>query len=67
MATVIAFVVQSLSCVQLRVTTGTEAHQASLFSQTPVHGVDDAIHPSHPPSPPSPSALSHSQDQGLFQ
>ena len=42
-------------------------HYLLQFSQTHVHGVDDAIRPSHPPSPPSPSALSHSQDQGLFQ
>ena len=34
MATVIAFVVQSLSCVQLLVTTGTEAHQPSLSFTT---------------------------------
>ena len=37
------------------------------FAQTPVHWVDDAIHPSHLLSPPSPYALDLSQHQGLFQ
>ena len=47
-------VVQSLSHVQLIVTSGTAAHLASLsFTVTPswlthVHCVDDAIHPSYP-------------------
>ena len=42
-------------------------HYLPEFAQTHVHGVDDAIRPSSLPLPPSPSALSHSQDRGLFQ
>ena len=42
-------------------------HQLPEFTQTHVHGVGDAIHPSHPRSSPSPSAANPSQHQGLFQ
>ena len=59
--------VQSLSCVRLFMTPWTAAHQASLFTQTHVHRVDDAIQPSHPLSSPSPPALNLSQHQGLFK
>ena len=41
-------------------------HQLPEPSQTHVHRVGDAIHPSHPLSSPSP-AFSLSQHQGLFQ
>ena len=41
-------------------------HQLPEFTQTHVHWVGDAIHPSHPLSSPSP-ALNLSQHQGLFQ
>ena len=41
-------------------------HQLPELSQTHVHRVGDAIHPSHPLSSPSP-AFSLSQHQGLFQ
>ena len=37
------------------------------FTQTYVHWVSDAIHPSHLLSPPSPPALNLSQHEGLFQ
>ena len=37
------------------------------FTQTHVHRVGDAIHPSHPLSSPSPPALNLSQHRGLFQ
>ena len=40
-------------------------HQLPEFTQTHVHLVSDAIHPSHPPSSPSPPALNLSQHQGL--
>ena len=40
-------------------------HQLPEFTQTHVHGVDDAIQPSHPLSSPSPPAPSLSQHQGL--
>ena len=67
-------VVQSLSCVQLFVTSWTSARQASLsfhhlpeLAQTHVHRVGDAIQPSHPLSSPSPPALNLSQHQGLFK
>ena len=65
--------VQSLSHVRLSVTSWTAACQASLSitnsesSQTHVHRVRDAIHPSHPLSSPSPPALNLSQHQGLFK
>ena len=42
-------------------------HQLLEFTQTHVHWVDDAIHPSHPLSSPSPPALNLSQHQGLFK
>ena len=41
-------------------------HQLPEFTQTHVHWVADAIHPSHPLSSPSP-AFNLSQHQGLFQ
>ena len=57
--------VQSLSRVQVFVTwigmPGIPVHQ------THVYYVGDDIQPSHPLSSPSPSALSVSQEQGLFQ
>ena len=42
-------------------------HQLPEFTQTHVHRVSDAIHPSHPLSSPSPPAPNPSQHQGLFQ
>ena len=42
-------------------------HQLTEFTQTHVHRVDDAIHPSHPLLSPSPPAPNPSQHQGLFQ
>ena len=42
-------------------------HQLPQFTQTHVHQVGDAIHPSHPLSSPSPPAPNPSQNQGLFQ
>ena len=42
-------------------------HQLPEFTQTHVHWVSDAIHPSHPLSSPSPPAFNLSQHQGLFQ
>ena len=42
-------------------------HQLLESTQTHVHCVGDAIHPSHPLSSPSPPALNLSQHQGLFQ
>ena len=42
-------------------------HQLLEFSQTHVHQVGDAIHPSHPLSSPSHPALNLSQHQGLLQ
>ena len=42
-------------------------HQLLEFTQTHVHQVGDAIHPSHPLLFPSPSAPNPSQHQGLFQ
>ena len=42
-------------------------HHLSEFTQTHVHRVSDAIHPSHPLSSPSPPALNPSQHQSLFQ
>ena len=66
-------VVQLLSCVELFVTPGTVACQASLSFTifwnllTHINWVGDAIQPFHPLSPPSPLASNLSQDQGLFQ
>ena len=40
-------------------------HQLPEFTQTHVHRVSDAIHPSHPLSAPSPPAPNPSQHQGL--
>ena len=42
-------------------------HQLLGFTQTHVHHVGDAIHPSHPLSSPSPPAFNLSQHQGLFK
>ena len=42
-------------------------HQLPEFTQTHVHGVNDAIQPSHPLSSPSPPAPNPSQHQSLFQ
>ena len=42
-------------------------HQLPESTQTHVHQVDDAIHPSHPLSSPSPSAFNLSQHQDLFR
>ena len=42
-------------------------HQLPEFTQTHVHRVGDAIHPSHPLSSPSPPAPNPSQHQSLFQ
>ena len=41
-------------------------HKLPELTQTHVHWVSDAIHPSHPLLSPSPPALSLSQQQGLF-
>ena len=66
--------VQSLSGVQLFVTTWTAACQASLsipqlleFTQIYVHWIGDAIQPSHPLSSPSPCTFNLSQHHSLFQ
>ena len=42
-------------------------HQLPEFTQTHVHQVSDAIHPSHPLLSPSPPAPNPSQHQSLFQ
>ena len=42
-------------------------HQLPELTQTYVHRVSDAIHPSHPLSFPSPPAPNPSQHLGLFQ
>ena len=42
-------------------------HQLSEFTQTHVHGVGDAIHPSYPLLSASSPTFSLSQHQGLFQ
>ena len=42
-------------------------HQLPEFTQTHLHRVCDAIHPSHPLSSPSPPAHNPSQHQSLFQ
>ena len=42
-------------------------HYLSMFAQTHVHWVGDAIQPSHPLSSPSPPTFNLSQHQGLFQ
>ena len=71
--TVLLFIVQSLSRVQLCdpmdcSTAGFHVlHYLLEFAQTHVLWVDDAIQPSHPLSSPSPPALNLSQSQGLFQ
>ena len=65
--------VQSLSCVQLFVTSWTAAHQAtlsitnfkSLFKLMSIESVD-ATQPSRPLSIPSPPAFNVSQHQGRF-
>ena len=66
--------VQTLSHVQLFMTPGTEARQASLsftisqrLHKTHVHWVGNTIQPSYSLSPPSPPAFSLSQHQGLSQ
>ena len=61
------------SCLTLcdpmnRSTPGLPVHgQLPEFTQTHVHRVSDAIHPSHPLSSPSPPALNLSQHQSLFK
>ena len=42
-------------------------HQLPESTQTHVHCVGDAVHPSHPVSSPSPPALNLFQHQGLFK
>ena len=42
-------------------------HHLLEFTQTHVHWVCDAIHPSHPPSSPFPPAFNLPQHWGLFQ
>ena len=42
-------------------------HHLPEFTQTHIHRVSDAIHPSHPWSSPSPPAPNPSQHQSLFQ
>ena len=42
-------------------------HQLSKFTQTRVHWVGDAIHPSHPLLPPAPPTFKLSQHQDLFK
>ena len=42
-------------------------HQLPEFTQTHVHRVSDAIHPSHPLSSPSPPVPNPSQHQSLFK
>ena len=42
-------------------------HQLPEFTQTHVHRVGDAIHPSHPLSSPSPPVFNLFQHQGLFK
>ena len=42
-------------------------HQLPEFTQTHIHRVSDAIHPSHPLSSPFPPAPNPSQHQSLFQ
>ena len=65
--------VQSLSHIRLFATPWTAACQASVHHQLPestqthVHWVGDAIHPSHPLPFPSPPAPNPSQHQGLFK
>ena len=49
-------------------TSGLPVHQQlPEFTQTRVHRVGDAMHPSHPRSSPSPPASNPSQHQSLFQ
>ena len=63
----------SLSPVQLLATPWTATldlpvhHQLPKCTQTHVHWVSDAIHPSYPLSSPSPPAFNLSQHQSLFQ
>ena len=66
--------VQSLSRVWLFATPTNHStpvlsvhHQLPEFTQTHVHQVGDAIHPSHPLLSPSPPAPNPSQHQSLFQ
>ena len=42
-------------------------HQLPELTQTHVHRVGDAIHPSHPLFSPSPPTFNLSQHQGLFK
>ena len=42
-------------------------HQLPEFTQTHVHGIDNAIQPSRPMSSPPTPTLNLSQHQGLFQ
>ena len=42
-------------------------HQPPEITQTHVHRVSDAIHPSHPLSSPSPPTFNLSQHQSLFR
>ena len=42
-------------------------HQLQEFTQTHVHGIDNAIQPSRPMSSPPTPTLNLSQHQGLFQ
>ena len=61
-------VVLTLSNPMNRSTPGLLVHHQLLEStQTHVHWVGDAIHPSHPLSSPSPPALKFSHHQGLFK
>ena len=65
--------VQSLSCVRVcdpmacRMSGLPVHHRFLEFTQTLVHWVGDAIHPSHPLSSPPPPALNLSQHQALFK
>ena len=65
--------VQSLSCVRVcdpmacRMSGLPIHHRFLEFTQTLVHWVGDAIHPSHPLSSPPPPALNLSQHQALFK
>ena len=66
-----AFVVQSLSCIQLFAIPWTAARQATLSftistSLLRLMSIGDAIQPSHPLSSPSPPAFSLSQHQVIF-